>query len=225
MSAARARARELAETHLRAGDALGWFEPLYAAAASDPGAIPWADLTPNANLVSWVTAHPIVRGQSALVVGCGLGDDAEHLAALGYQVTAFDISATAIDWCRRRFPNSTVRYEVHDLLRPPEHWRRAFDLVFEAYTLQSLPASVRRDAFERLADWVAPGGTLLLISRGREANEPEGQLPWPLTRQELYALDGTGLAVERFEDYLDDEQPPVRRFRVTCRRNVTGSSQ
>jgi SAM-dependent methyltransferase len=145
MSAARARARELAETHLRAGDALGWFEPLYAAAAGDAGKVPWADLTPNANLVSWLSARPPeIGGRSALVVGCGLGDDAEHLAGLGYQVTAFDISATAIDWCRRRFPNSAVRYEVQDLFQPPDNWHRAFDLVFEAYTaIPAGPAAAR----------------------------------------------------------------------------------
>src|SRR5687767_2842505 len=102
----RSSARALAQQHLSKNDPLGWFEPLYAGANDDPGAVPWADMRPNPNLVDWLDAHslPLSPGRAALVVGCGLGDDAEELARRGFRVTAFDISATAIGWCRRRFP-------------------------------------------------------------------------------------------------------------------------
>jgi hypothetical protein len=72
----------------------------------------------------------------------------------------------------------------------------------------------------KLADFVAPGGSLLVICRGREPDEPEGSLPWPLTRAELGALvTEAGLVETAFEDYLDDtEGSPVRRFRCVYRR-------
>jgi hypothetical protein len=48
-------------------------------------AIPWADLEPNPHLLSWLEANPTDgRGRRALKVGCGLGDDAEALAELGF---------------------------------------------------------------------------------------------------------------------------------------------
>ncbi|MDZ7952448.1 hypothetical protein [Nostoc sp. DedQUE09] len=44
-----------------------------------------------------MTNHqPFASGQKALVIGCGLGDDAEALAHLGFEVTTFDISPTAM---------------------------------------------------------------------------------------------------------------------------------
>ena len=55
--------------------------------------------------------------------------------------------------------------------------------------------------------------------RAREPEEPEGQLPWPLTRRELAPLAGQGLRELSFEDFLDREKPPVRRFRVLLARS------
>lgn len=43
-------------------------------------------------------------------------------------------------------------------------------------------------------------------------------MPWPLTREELRHFDQLGFEPTRFEDYFDDETPPVRRFRVEYRR-------
>ncbi|MDZ4170493.1 MAG: class I SAM-dependent methyltransferase [Coriobacteriia bacterium] len=211
----RAVARELASRHVADGDPLGWFEILYASAGDDSSIIPWVDLEPNPNLVSWLDSHGMVgSGCAALKVGCGLGDDAEELSRRGFETTAFDISSTAISWCRRRFPDSSVRYVEADLLQPPGDWTGRFDLVVESYTLQVLTPRLRPDAMRRVASFVAPGGTLLVIARGRDSSEPEGAMPWPLTRQEFSVFEDTGLTVVEFEDYVDDEDPPVRRFRV-----------
>jgi SAM-dependent methyltransferase len=216
----RSRARELAASHLARGDAVGWFEALYAEAGADPAKVPWADLRPNPNLVDWFAVHPIDgNGRRALVVGCGLGDDAEFLAARGFRVTAFDISPTAVDWCRKRFPQSNVSYDVGDLLSPAPAWRQAFDFVFEAYTLQVMPAELRERAMPNLADAVKPGGTLLLICRGRSPEDDKGQMPWPLLRSELSALERAGLSLEEFDEFWDrHDDPPAWRFRVRYSR-------
>ncbi len=205
------------------GDPLGWFEVLYATAGGDSSIIPWADLTPNPNLVSWLDQQGVAgAGRTALKIGCGLGDDAEELSRRGFHTTAFDISPTAISWCRRRFPGSTVCYVEADLLRPPDEWAQGFDLVLESYTLQVLPAYLRGEAMRRVAGFVAPGGTLLVIARGREPDEPEGTMPWPLTEEELTVFEEAGLTELRFEDYWDDEDPPVRRFRATYGYGLAG---
>ncbi|MGB3637581.1 MAG: methyltransferase domain-containing protein, partial [Rivularia sp. (in: cyanobacteria)] len=95
-----------------------WFDSVYTKAKGDSNQVPWANMTANAYLKDWLNQNPQFGKDSlrkALVVGCGLGDDAEILAEKGFDVTAFDISPTAIDWCKQRFPDSSVNYVIADV--------------------------------------------------------------------------------------------------------------
>jgi SAM-dependent methyltransferase len=213
--------RQLAAESIARGDPTGWFETLYAAAEHGNATVPWADLAPNPRLVSALAGLP--GGGRALVVGCGLGDDAEHVASLGFTTVAFDVSPTAIANARRRFPRSTVAYVPADLLSPPQAWTRAFDLVVEVFTLQVLTGVARRTALAQLPRLVAPGGRLLVIGRARAEHEHPGTLPWPLTRTELESFYEYGLTAESIVDFLDvDDGRPVRRWRAwfTASRSV-----
>jgi SAM-dependent methyltransferase len=216
---ARAKAQQLAQEFVQRGDATGWFERLYTEAQGNEQAIHWADMVSNPNLVQWLNRRNVQgKGKLALVVGCGLGDDAEELAHRGFEVVACDIAPTAIDWCQKRFPHSSVAYVVADVLDAPSAWQGSFDFVLEAYTLQVLPASVRRKAIACIAGLLAKEGTLLVISRGRSPEEHPGKMPWPLTKEDVEVFKSTGLRQVRFEDYFDQEEPPKRRFRVEYQR-------
>ena len=209
----RARARELAAQFLAEGNPTGWFEQLYREAAEGKSVVPWADLRPNPNLIEFWETHAVpTAGKTALKIGCGLGDDAAQLAAWGFETTAFDISASAIQMCNQRFPGN-VTFTVADILNPPAAWTGYFDFVLESYTLQVLPPTLRRQALKSAANLVKEGGLLLLIARARAEEQPEGEMPWPLTRREL-RLEESTLRELWFEDYWDHEMPPVRRFRV-----------
>jgi SAM-dependent methyltransferase len=174
---------------------------------------------PNPNLVTWLDNHWISEaGKKALKIGCGLGDDAEELARRGFDTMAFDISSTAIVWCQRRFPGTSVHYVIADLFTAPQNWRGTFDFVLESYTLQVLPIGLRQKALADIAGFVRPGGTLLVITRGREHTDPEGKMPWPLTIEDLNGFKSFDLTETVFEDYMDKEEPSVRRFRVVYTR-------
>ena len=217
--APRSRAAALAREYLARGDATGWFEALYREAAGDPSRISWADLAPNPSLVRWVSDWGFCgAGKRALVVGSGLGDDAEYLAGLGCAVTAFDVSETAVGWCRRRFPDSRAAYRVADLFALPAEWRAGFDFVLEAYTLQVLPEPLRPRAMEALAQTLAPGATLLVITRGRDPAAPLPVMPWPMTKAEVGFFARLGLREIRLADFFDAETPPVRRLLAEYRR-------
>lgn len=211
------RARELAERALASGDATGWFDDIY---AEDDAAIPWAHSAPNPHLVRWLDGRENAADASALVVGCGLGDDVEALHARGYDAVGFDVSPRAVERCRERFSDTGSRYRVADLFDAPDDWSRAFDLVVESYTLQALPDAERGRAFAPIADFVAPGGTLLVVCRGRDGDEDPGRLPWPLTREEVRRFEDEGLTLVAFDDFEDDRSPPVRRFRAEFERPV-----
>jgi SAM-dependent methyltransferase len=214
----RTRARTLARQSLDSGDAVGWFERLYAEAARGEALVPWADLAPNPHVVAWLDRLGAMRGR-ALDVGCGLGDTAEELARRGFEVVAIDVSPTAVAQTRARFPSSGVDYRALDLLRVPAELTAAFDLVVECYTLQVLPPDARAAAVAALQRVVAPDGILLVVARGRDATEPEGMMPWPLTRAEIEAIATSDLRLQSFEDFVDTEEPPVRRFRATFRHD------
>jgi len=162
---------------LAAGDPTGWFEPLYAAAEEGAAVVPWDRGAPHWLLTAWAGRRALNGdGRRALVVGCGLGADAEYIAGRGFAVLAFDISASAIRAARRRFPGSAVDYQVADLLAPPAGWREAFDLVVESQTVQALPDPPRRDAIASIGRMVAPGGTLVVIALARADGEEAGAL-------------------------------------------------
>lgn len=220
MTKSRSRVYQLSAESYAQGDYTGWFEKLYAEAQGDLDAIPWADRGVNHWLVDWIeTSQFNLQDRRVLVVGCGLGDDAEYLAKLGAKVTAFDLSKTAIDWCHQRFPNSQVNYQVVDLFTAPADWKLSFDLVIEIYTIQALPANIRPNAIECIGNFVVPNGKLLVVCRGRNHEDPCENLPFPLTQDELNRFKTTGLTQVSFEDFIDTlESGSPRRFRIVYQR-------
>ncbi|MEH2195502.1 MAG: methyltransferase domain-containing protein [Nostoc sp.] len=207
--------KQLASVAIDKSEPSAWFEVLYAEAKGDTAKIPWAKLAPHPYLHDWLTNHqPLASQQKALVIGCGLGDDAEALANLGFEVTAFDISPTATAWCQERFPNSAVNYVVADLFAVPTQWHQAFDFVFECRNIQALPLNVRSCAISSVAYFVTPGGTLLLITRVRDTEaQPDGP-PWPLSDSELEQFENLGLELIEKIVYLESEQFDVKQVRI-----------
>jgi SAM-dependent methyltransferase len=213
-------ARRLAAESLSVDDPTGWFERLYVAAAEGGAAVPWDRGAPNPLLVEWAQARGLAgRGRRALVVGCGLGEDAEYVAGLGFATVAFDVAEMAIQTARARFPESAVQYVAADLLAPPARWRDAFDLVVESITVQALPDPPRREAIARVTEMVAPGGTLIVIAGARdEADGPVQGPPWPLLRAEIDAFAAGALEPVRVEDLRGSEVPMARLWRAEYQR-------
>ncbi|SFO24368.1 class I SAM-dependent methyltransferase [Amycolatopsis rubida] len=118
---------------------------------------------PNGVLVTEVEELP--PGQ-ALDVGCGEGADARWLAARGWQVTAFDISRTALQ--RAAVASSGIAWVCSDLAAIPVP-ARAFDLV----SVQYFPLREADGVLRKLLDAVAPGGTFLFASHDPRELSPE----------------------------------------------------
>jgi pimeloyl-ACP methyl ester carboxylesterase/SAM-dependent methyltransferase len=194
------QAGRLAAAALAEGEPAAWFDRIYAAARAGEVDMPWDRAVPQPLLAAWAERAPAVAapaGRRALVVGCGLGGDAEFAASLGFETVAFDVSDTAVALARHRFPDSTVEYRVADLLDPPAEWSGAFDVVLEIHTVQALPRDVRARAIRNVTDLVAPGGTLLVIAFAGDT-EHEGP-PWPLSRAEVDSFAADRLVAVRVE--------------------------
>ncbi|WP_088241493.1 class I SAM-dependent methyltransferase [Calothrix rhizosoleniae] len=209
------KVKRLATEAVKSSEPSAWFEVLYADAQGDATQVPWAKLAPHPYLQDWLTLRkPSGQGNSALVIGCGLGDDAQALSELGFQVTAFDISPTAIAWCKQRFPNSTVNYAIADLLMLPQQWQNTFDLVIESRNIQALPLNVRSQAIQSVASMVAPMGTLLVITRFREQEAATDGPPWPLSTSELAEFSPLGLQESERVTFRESQPQEVQQLRI-----------
>lgn len=121
---------------------------------------------PNPQLIA--EAADLVTGR-ALDVGCGEGADALWLAERGWHVVAVDLSSVALQKAARHAAAKaatgpalvgSIEWEHHDLLAwsPPAG---SFDLVTAQF--MHLPTADREPLFARLAEAVAPGGSLLIV--------------------------------------------------------------
>jgi 2-polyprenyl-3-methyl-5-hydroxy-6-metoxy-1,4-benzoquinol methylase len=216
----RSQVRRLVSAARMQGRPCDWFESLYRDSDGSIDRVPWARHMPNSHFLKGMDRPEMPCGGRALVPGCGFGNDAEELATRGFDVTAFDVSRSAIEWCGKKHSETSVQYEVQDLFRLPEAYREAFDVVVEVYTLQAIPLPERTAGFGPMADCVAPGGVLFAVVRGRnDGDRVDGDgPPWAISRAECAAFEASGLVLERWEDFHDDEDPPNRRFRMRYRR-------
>ena len=197
-----------------------FFEAIYAESAGDPSRIPWEDGHASPALVNWLNAVAASRlrcGARIVTVGCGLGHDARELMRRGYDVTAFDCSATAISWAKQLDPMNASVYQQVDLFDMPARWRHRFDLVVEINTLQSIVPDRRGEAMRNISELLSPHGRLLVVCRGADEPVPyDAGPPWALTEVELldYAT-AAGLGPDGvIASFMDDEDPPVRRMRA-----------
>lgn len=171
-----------------------FFESMYENADHDNlSAIPWATLAPNVYLEQYLSLGGPVSGKKALVIGCGLGDDALILEKYGYDVEAFDISPSAIALAKKRHPESHVDFHVGDIYDMPGSSVGKYDFVYEGLTIQSLPPADRKKLVGIIASLVSEHGELLVYANTQNDTDNYGGPPWPLYDDEFILFEKEGL--------------------------------
>ena len=196
------------EAHNKASE---WFDGLYKENKESQGNIPWARQAVNPLLQTYLDQDISHKGK-ALVIGCGLGDDARALEEVGYDVVAIDVSQTALDLAKERFFDSHILFEKQDIFDMPAKYHEHFDFVFEAFTIQSLPIAFREKMIKAVAHTVAPQGKLLLVAHKRE--ECFKGPPWPLEATEVDRFKCEGLTELSHEIHTEESKISNSRFRV-----------
>ncbi|MBP04439.1 MAG: SAM-dependent methyltransferase [Euryarchaeota archaeon] len=208
----RHRLKRMSNAAASTNEPLSWFEELYSSARGDDNWIPWSDGSPSPFVVEWAIGKPPGR---ALVVGCGLGEDAVFLDKNGWDVVAFDLSPTAIEWAKKRHEKSSIEWVVADLLNPPDEWRSQFELVLEVHILQAIPENIRNNAARTLPIFVAEGGHLVCIGRFDEAGNPHEGPPWPLNQEFIESIGESLGRMSMVKATLPDDDPSTIRYRAT----------
>jgi SAM-dependent methyltransferase len=115
---------------------------------------------------------------SALDAGCGAGAEAVWLALQGWDVTGADIADHALARAATRAEASGVTDRVHWVQADLAAWEPTtqYDLVTTHYAHPSLP---QLEFYDRIASWVAPRGTLLIVGHLHHGHGHDGNQPPP----------------------------------------------
>jgi SAM-dependent methyltransferase len=112
-----------------------------------------------------ILAHVPLEGlESVLDFGCGCGRVTRYWHDFDGAVAGSDLSAEAVDWCRRNLP--FARFEVNGLAPPLGFADESFDLVYAVSVFTHLTAELQLSWRDELRRALRPGGRLLLTTHG-----------------------------------------------------------
>ncbi len=168
------------------------------------GELPWDSGIRSRELARVLSEHHIAPCRAG-ELGCGTGTNAVFLAQEGFDVTAFDLSPTAIELANRRAEaaNVNARFLVADLIRFDLDVE-PFDFLFDRgcfHCAREMSLTSYQETLKKLSK----AGTRYLVLTGNANEQNEGQGPPRLTEQQIRDELGDLFQVEfirefRFED-------------------------
>ena len=232
---------QLAEPVMRAlrRKSLGW-EAIYSSRQRQLlGPLQWESENPVGALVE-LFDRPGSEPRTVLELGCGDGVNAVFMASRGCEVTAVDVSATALEMARAKQREAGVEVEwvegdVFELEPPTE----PYELVFDRGLLHHLPVFRFEDYKALVAERLAPDGRFHLICHhvstrptvaldstyGGAMGKLLGLLTGPLvetgcgfTEDELREIFSDRFELESIELIDDDNHRPFRFESALMRR-------
>jgi len=122
---------------------------------------------------------------AVLDAGCGTGENALHIAALGLDVLGFDLAETALSIAREKAADRSIEVDfvVADALRL-DGLGRAFESVLDCGLFHMLDTVERRDYVAGLASVTGRGGHLYVLCFSDVGTETG---PHPVSAEELRA--------------------------------------
>lgn len=123
--------------------------------------------------------------QNILDIGAGTGRDAAALAARGHRVTAIDPSAKMLRVAKALHANSDVAW-VNDALPELKREKGKYDVILLSAVWMHVPPADRVQAFDRLANLLAPDGSLYMTLRLGPAEPARGI--WRVDAEEIRTL-------------------------------------
>jgi ubiquinone/menaquinone biosynthesis C-methylase UbiE len=136
-------------------------------------------------------------GGAVLDAGCGSGENALYVAALGVTVLGVDVAETAIDAARRKAAERGVEAEfvVGDALHL-ERLGRTFEAMFDSGLFHTFDASEQAAYAGSLARAARSGTMLYVVSFSDQGPEP---VPHAVSQDDLMAAFSAGWTVVSIE--------------------------
>lgn len=134
----------------------GFWNEIYA--AGDP---PWEMGLPAPPLVEVLEGYRAPSAGTALVPGCGYGNEAILLGENGWIVTAVDFAPAAAERVKRRAEGLSVSVLERDIFGLDEDFPGHFDLVLEHTCYCAIPPEMRGQYAQVMATVLKEGGILV----------------------------------------------------------------
>ena len=165
---------------------------------------------------------------AVLDAGCGTGENALHVASLGFQVLGVDVAETALAIAREKAHDRRIEVEfaLADAVQLDRMGRR-FDTVLDCGLFHTFDAAERPRYVASLASVTEHGGTVYVLCFSDDGPDTG---PHPVSREELRAAfdpgDGWKVAAiepDRIETRFHDNGAPAW-FATIERIQPTGGS-
>lgn len=125
----------------------------------------WASDAPSPIVLQTVERCGITTDDAVLELGCGEGRDAFHLLEKGYSLTATDLSAEAVRYCRERWPEYASRFQVLDCLKG--ELEQKFSFIYAVAVIHMLVEDADRAGFYRfIREHLTDTGIALICTMG-----------------------------------------------------------
>ncbi len=181
----------------------------------------WDTGKPSGDLTKAIEDGTIAPGR-VIEFGCGTGTDAIYMASRGFDVTAIDISPSALSQAlaKARKAGVSVRFMLADALNPPEIGK--FDFIYDRACYHEVRGQNLNAYLETLRRTSRPGTRLLLLA-GNAGGPDLGFGPPTVTEEELRfdflpLFDIEWLRETRFEVNQSSAGLPLAWSVLMCRK-------
>ena len=131
----------------------------------------------------------IVETAQVLEIGCGEGRDARAVLEAGFDLTATDISAEAIRYCKEHFPAYENRFRVMDCLA--DRISQRYDFIYAVAVVHMLVRDEDRDGFYGfIREHLKKTGLALILSMGDGEFEMQSDIRTAFQLQERNHFSG-----------------------------------
>ena len=154
----------------------------------------WFGENPSPIVEEIIQEFNISTQHKILELGCGEGCDAIYLLNRGFDLLATDISAEAIAFCRKEWPQFTEQFQTLDCVAGK--LEGTFDLIYAVAVVHMLvPDEDRNGFYTFVRDHLSPEGLALICTMGDGSFERQSDIRTAFDLQSR-VHEGTGKAVE-----------------------------
>lgn len=171
----------------------------------------WFSESPSPIVTETITEFGIKHDSKLLELGCGEGRDAIHLLNQGFDLLATDVSPTAIEFCRNRFPHTAKRFDVLDCVNG--QLNVTYDFIYAVAVIHMLVLQEDRDAFYQfIRNHLKDSGLALICTMGDGSIERQSDIRTAFDLQQrlheqsgkMISIASTSCRMVSFETF-DDE--------------------